>query len=214
MAHEPEQQVSDWPEAADAPEPRTRTWPTFWSSRHTRTTRVEAPAPAPAAVLYKSSCLLYKQFADSPVGVVMTTPSHGGATVVTTVVAGGEAAAAGLLVGDIVHKVNGLEVVDSHFGCALLQSSPAGYVELEISSSKPLGKRPLRTAEPPPRESAIEDPEIELDIMPSTWSIDSTSYREELNDLRRMGFDDVNACLHALRATNGSVQAAVQRLVS
>ena len=151
------------------------------------------------------SIILWKAEDDSKLGIELSSNRTDEVTVISGVAARSEASKAGALAGDIVHQINGVDCLNCNIGVTVLKTAPAGNVELVISG--PPRKRPHEPLHPQPKPT-VHDHEIEL-LDPRT----EANYTEQLLSLQQMGFDDAAACLIALKATNGNVEAALEKLL-
>ena len=120
---------------------------------------------------------------------------------------------AGLCVGDVVHTINGQEVDSATFGCTLLASAPAGFVEIVVSTSAPPSS-PVAPAAPVALPPAFSDYDDEIELLPAKSISALPAYDDKVRELEQMGFADEHAARCALRASNGDVHAAVERLLA
>ena len=173
----------------------------------------EAPPQQPAqesavtAPAVEVSRLIHKPFDHSSVG--LTLQSKNNQTTIDHMQPNCAAQQAGLCVGDVVKIINGTAVESATFGCALLQSAPAGFIEIVVDTTSPV--RPVSPKDLQlPVKSAFDD---EIELLPSKESA-IPMYERELRELHDMGFTDAYEALFALRACNGNVQSAIERLLS
>ena len=79
-----------------------------------------------------------------------------------------------------------------------------GFVDIIVLTSAP---DTLPLPEGLPVKSLFDN---EIELLPAKAL---PLYEREMSELRAMGFDDEHAARHALRACNGDVQNAVERLL-
>lgn len=151
------------------------------------------------------SILIWKAAEDSKLGITLASNRTDEVTVINSIAPGSEASKAGALEGDTVHQINGVDCLNCNIGVIVLKTAPAGYVELIISGPPRKRVEPLH---PLPKPTA-HDHEIEL----LDAKTEPPNYAEQVASLQHMGFDDAAACLIALKATNGNVEAALERLL-
>jgi len=176
-----------------------------------RSTAAPATEPRPSTVsppaAHTVSRLVEKPCEESAVGISLET--RRGVTHISELTQGGAAERAGCCVGDVVQSVNGIEVDCAGFGCGLLASAPAGFVEVVVTTVAP----------PLPVKLELMDT-LELCPIPvkpdpsdaiSLYTVPRDS--EKVAVLFDMGFEDEVAARHALQASNGDVQAAVNWLL-
>ena len=189
----------------------------FWS-RTPRGDKALTPSAAPvftsvvppqnaALPPHEASRLVYKAHDDSKIGFALKTEA--GQTTVDQITAGSPADEAGLVVGDVVHYINNFRVETASIGCTLLVTAPPGFVEIVVTSTAPAKPVPHK-GEYMPSKSPFDN---EIEVLPTKSVGAPPSYETELSELAAMGFSDIPAALHALRACNGDVQGAVERLL-
>ena len=155
---------------------------------------------------HDASRLLHKEHDSTSVGVTLKTGADS-KTCVAEVRPGYPGALAGLTVGDRVLSINGCEVESATFGCALLQSAPAGFVEVVVNTTSP-----APSCCSPPKDDIIKSPfDNEIELLPAVSAV--PTYDKELGEVLTLGFTDQQAARHALKACNGNVQEAVERLL-
>ena len=162
--------------------------------------------------------LLHKSHLDAKIGITLMRAAGSSAVHVHAVAASSEAAKAGVRVGDIVHSIGGVDVDTPTCGSAILKTAPPGFVELVVSSSSApppskttstsstaAGKRPMHSRTP----TWTASNEIELLDAPNA----DEEFAPLVASLMAMGFADEQASLHALKACNGNVEQAVEKLL-
>jgi len=120
-------------------------------------------------------------------------------------------------VGDVVKTINGDTVESATFGCALLASAPAGFIEVVVVTTvvqaRPASPKELIEMQMLPTKSAFDD---EIEVLPMKKDVAAAvpTFDTQVAELYDMGFVDETAARHALRACNGNVQCAVERLLA
>ena len=188
----------------------------FFGSRSRQAKEVTYAVPtttAPAAETAQHDCLpprdasrlVHKPSSDSSIGVTMQS-KPGGVTTISCVKPGSTADEAGLVAGDLVRFINGDAVDSANVGCVLLQSAPAGFIEIIVTTTAPEPTRPSKDA------PNISPWDHELELLPVKSML--PTFDRQVRELSEMGFTDAIAAQTALRATNGDVPAAIERLVA
>lgn len=186
-------------------------WASSKSRQATYTTNAQAPPPPPAAPpaaslpLHDASRLIHKPYEHSSIGIRLTTGA--GVTKIHGVTPGSASFDAGLVVGDIVRSINGEPVESATVGAALLQTAPAGFVEIIVQTT--VASPCVSKAFAYPIKSEFDN---DIELLPTKSAI--PTFDKEVVELAGMGFTDTQRARHALCAVNGDVQAAVERLLA
>jgi membrane-associated protease RseP (regulator of RpoE activity) len=163
---------------------------------------------------YTYPLLVHKAHMDAPVGVTLTNSGQSNVVTVSNVVPGSEAAKAGLQAGATLHSIGGEECTSATIGAVLLKTSNAGFVELVVSSTVPppainAGKRAMP---PTHRRGDTTTYENEIELLDAAEPSER-KFSQQVTQLVNMGFADELANLHVLRATNGNIEKAVEKLL-
>ena len=176
----------------------------FWRRSPATTLEVVQSTTISPTHPHETSFVVYKAHVNASCGVTMGSSASGVA--VLKVAPGGECERGGLRSGDLLRSINGAECCSDHeLAAALLRSAPAGFVEIAVSCTSFPGKRPV--AAPIPVGDAIEL------IALKPYEQTRRELQPQIAQLVSMGFDDADACQHALLATDGNVEQAVVRLI-
>ena len=165
--------------------------------------------PNCVAEAYEAHRLVHKASDNAKVGVTMNSADNG-TTVVGELKPGSSAAQSGLIVGDEIISINGDAVDNAVFACTLLASAPKGYIEIVVRTVSPIAVgMPIIEQPAGPIKSQFDD-EIELEPMKPMPA--QPAYDDEFASMVAMGLDET-ACRHAIKACNGDVNAAVEKLI-
>ena len=210
-------------------------FPRLFSSRQANPTfeRAAQPLPSKPACPERVSRFGYKPYEDMPFGVKMANDDHGVLWVLEVAV-DSPADIAGIAVGDMVHRVNGVDVSQAAVACMLLRTAPA-MCELEIVvTTKAIRNEPsivdgksdlpvlpdARADHAPVLSFEEEIARLSKQValaplapVPSTSMPSPSTWDAEVAQMSDMGFADVEAARQAIEATGGDVQAAISRLL-